>query len=110
MREIIDHLKLKEIDISMPRPRNLLHGHREIITYFRISDGVFGEYVEDFDDEDEENEDEDKPLKEYTEDCIHISTRAPMTAENSFRNRRLLTYTRREWGNRWAQAHLTSFS
>ena len=103
MREIIDHLKLKEIDISMPRPRNLINGQRELATYFRISDGIFGEYVEDFDDEDEENEDEDeenededKPLKEYTEDCIHISTRAPMTAENSFRNRRLLTYTRRE--------------
>lgn len=109
MQEIIDHLKTKEIDISMPRPRDLIYSHRELIIYFRIQDEGSCKYYEDIDKDDEENEVNeelkyelellgyivDKPL-EYTLEATHIPSSVSMTPKDSFLTRCLdHTYTRR---------------
>jgi hypothetical protein len=100
MQEIIDHLKLKEIDIPMSRPRNRKGGPRELITYFRIDYwSIADKYAEDLDDVGKviNGKDKDNLSKEYTEYGIHKSKLTPMTAEKSFLNRYLdHTYTRRE--------------
>jgi hypothetical protein len=98
MHEIIDHLKEKEIEISMPRPPG---DDRYLITYFNILDlNASSEYEERQEEEDseqdeEDEEEEEKPRGEYTEECVHQSTIIPRTGK-SFLNRNLrLTYTRR---------------
>jgi hypothetical protein len=88
MGEIIDHLRQKEIAISMPRPPG---DSRYLITYFKILDlEASREYEED---DDEDNDAEDKPRGEYTEECVHQSTIIPGTGKSFLQRDLGRTYT-----------------